>query len=344
MNSEPELKYYTIADLRQWLLHNKPIEGLSDKIIAPQRAYAIMNNPYVKDSDAVISAIFEDEEPAAYTAAFPDMLNKKRIWWLTTLWCNPKFQGHGYGLIVVGSLIDAHKPEHTYDRWSANETIEICNYLGMRTVYSSRYYLGDKAINRDSIKGKIAYYAQLFTKMVKRVPLPCNIYTLKYISFVDGEAYDFICSHRGNDLFLREQKMLNWILQYPFLQSSYILNKVEKNTSFSSNTESYKYVVVKVYQDNKLVGVYMLREDTSLLAVVFIYYTNREVVFESVAEHFIKMSSSGIFTEDIELVNYLRKFIYFPCIHEHHVSFSMPSEFDLPNDYKFQLIDGDSFA
>ena len=68
----PELKIYTILDLRNWLIHNHATEGLSDKIIAPQRAYAIINNPYVKDEDSVLCAIFENEIPVAYTATFPD--------------------------------------------------------------------------------------------------------------------------------------------------------------------------------------------------------------------------------------------------------------------------------
>ena len=59
----PDLKKYTILDLRNWLIHNHATEGLSDKIIAPQRAYAIINNPYVKDEDSVLCAIFENEIP-----------------------------------------------------------------------------------------------------------------------------------------------------------------------------------------------------------------------------------------------------------------------------------------
>ena len=94
-----DLKLYTILDLRNWLIHNHSIDGLSDKIIAPQRAFAIINNPYVKDNDVVLCAIFENSTPVAYTAAFPDWINREEriVWWFSTLYCHPSVQGKGYG-------------------------------------------------------------------------------------------------------------------------------------------------------------------------------------------------------------------------------------------------------
>lgn len=93
----PELKLYTVKQLRAWLMHNHATEGLSEQIIAPSRAWAIIHNPYVKDEDPVLAAIFVDGEMAAYTAAFPELIEEKRYWWFTSLWCNPKHQGKGFG-------------------------------------------------------------------------------------------------------------------------------------------------------------------------------------------------------------------------------------------------------
>ena len=71
----PEVKIYTVNDLRVWLTNNHPAKGLSERVIAPTRAWAIIHNPYVKEKDAIVAAIFEDGELAAYTASFPDMLD-----------------------------------------------------------------------------------------------------------------------------------------------------------------------------------------------------------------------------------------------------------------------------
>ena len=160
----PDLKVYTVTDLREWLENNRPAEGLSGRVIAPTRAWAIIHNPYVKDEDAILGAIFEDGELATYTASFPDMLDGKRVWWASTLYCYPKFTGKGYGLIVVGSLMEAHEPDLTYDRWAAKETVEIFNHFGYHTTYTKRYHLGDKKIDTSTIKGKFVDCVQELNK------------------------------------------------------------------------------------------------------------------------------------------------------------------------------------
>lgn len=348
----PDLKLYTIKDLREWLINNNPPAGLNEHVIAPVRAHAILNNPYVKDDDAVVATIYEGEELAAFTAAFPEITNHKfpitncdsnRIWWATTLWCNPKFQGKGYGLIVIGSLMEAHDGEITLDRWGAKETVEIFMCLGYQTIYTSRYIFGDKTINRSTLKGKLAYCIQEFQKFVHHTlcTIPHTPYTLKYSTFVDGEVYAFIKSHHDDDLFLREQKMLNWILRYPFGVGCELIDRVEKDTEFSSYVAKTNYKLVKVYVGEALVGVYFWHNGS----VTYLYYEQamRDVVLASIADHVCK-SKCGLTTEDSSLASYMKAHVYFPSYKEEMVSFSIPEDMTLLDSYTMQLGDGDSFA
>ena len=213
----PELKLYTVADLREWLEHNHPVDGLSEQIIAPSRAWAIIHNPYVKDDDPVLAAIFEDGEMAAFTAAFPEMISNQRYWWFTSLWCDPKHQGKGFGLIVIGSLAEIYGEEFILDRWGAKETVEIFSCLGAQTAYTPRYIFGSK-INRQTAKGQLVYVVRLLQKGLHKLiekPTKHEDYALRYLSYIDNETYAFIQSHRDQDLFLRTQLMLNWILHEP---------------------------------------------------------------------------------------------------------------------------------
>ena len=125
------------------------------------------------------AAIFEDGEIAAYTASFPDMLDGKRVWWASTLYCYPQFAGRGYGMIVVGSLMEAHEPDLTYDRWGAQETVEIFNHFGYQTIYTKRYHLTDKKIDTSSLKGKLAYCAQELKKFLKSFICQPNLLSIK---------------------------------------------------------------------------------------------------------------------------------------------------------------------
>ena len=336
----PELKLYTVKDLREWLENDHPAEGLSERVIAPTRAWAIIHNPYVKDDDAIVAAIFEDGELAAYTASFPDILDGKRVWWASTLYCYPQFTGKGYGLIVVGSLMEAHEPELTYDRWAAKETVEIFNHFGYQTTYTKRYHLSDGKIDITTLKGKIAYCAQELKKLFYPWQKHTNAnYTIEYASTIDDETYAFMKSHRKNDLWVREQTMLNWILRYPFKRGG--VN--EKACEFGSDAKVYEYKVAKVYVDEMLQGAYVLRQHDDELSVVYLYYREekRDVVCDAILDQIITLRPKSFITENVYLYERVREGLYFPQKEEEQVSLSMQ---EVKGEFTMQMGDGDGFA
>lgn len=340
----PELKLYTVKNLREWLTNNHPAEGLSERVIAPTRAWAIVHNPYVKDEDAIVAAIFEDGELAAYTASFPDMLDGKRVWWASTLYCYPQFTGKGYGLIVVGSLMEAHEPDLTYDRWGAKETVEIFNHFGYQTTYTKRYHLTDKKIDTSTIKGKLAYCAQELKKCLHpwRKTLEAN-YKVQHVTSIDDEVYSFMKAHKRDNIWLREHEMLNWILEYPFYQSGKWNENNETDCFFSSDAKIYEFKVAKVYVGEKLQGVYVLRRHDDEMSVVYLYYTyeKRDVVFDSIIDSIIAQHPKSFVTENVSLYKRVRERLYFPKSEEASVSLSLP---EIKGDFTMQMGDGDSFA
>ena len=339
----PELKLYTVKDLRDWLEHNHPAEGLSERVIAPTRAWAIVNNPYVKEDDVIVAAIFEDGQLAAYTASFPDMLDGQRIWWASTLYCYPQFAGRGYGMIVVGSLMEAHEPDLTFDRWGASETVEIFNHFGYSTAYTLRYHLSDGKIDTSSLKGKLAYRAQELKKYLHPwLKASKANYTIQYASTIDDEAYAFMGAHRGTNLWLREQDMLNWIVSCPFVKAG----QDECVCAFGGNAKRYEYKVVKVYVGEKLHGVYVLLLNDESLNVVYLYYTyeKRDVVFDSIIDQLISFRPKSFVTENPNLFERVREHLYYPKMREEKVSLSIPDNKQELTNFTLQLGDGDSFA
>lgn len=339
----PDLKIYTVRDLLDWLDKGNPVEGLDEQVIAPQRAWAIAHNPYVKDEDAVVAAIYEGCELAAFTASFPDMLEGKRVWWASTLYCYPQFAGRGYGMIVVGSLMEAHEPELTYDRWGASETVEIFNRFGYKTTYTTRYHLSNGKIDTSTLKGKLAYCTQELKKCLHPWPKSSKAdYTIEYASTIDNEAYAFMQAHRGKDLWLREQDMLNWIVSYPFVKAG----KIETDCVFGADAKLYEYKVAKVYSQEQLVGVYILRVHDDEFSVVYIYYTEecKDIVYASIANQLIAIKPKEFVTEDMVFFAYVREYLYFPKMLEEKVSLSLLLNNNIVAEYTLQLGDGDSFA
>lgn len=354
----PDLKLYTVAQLRDWLMHNRTVEGLSEQIISTPRAWAIIHNPYVQNEDPVLAAIFIDGEVAAYTAAFPEVFGKPlykdekgendRVWWFSTLWCNPKHQGKGFGLIVVGSLAEQYGEGRCFDRWGAKEAVEIFQCLGLQTIYTSRYCLCDGVINKSALRGKIAYAKQKVCKWWHNRSLkPTNTpYTLCYLSHIDDVTYKFIKNNCKQDMLLHSQDMLNWELRYPFIVSSPIIKRVKLDTSFSSNVVNGQLYAVQVWNTNELVGFYLLKYCEWALYVKYLYYVeaNKECVFESILDHIIVLYVDRFETENKELADYIQHRIYFPKTKTIPISLSYPDTFPLQSTYTMQYGDGDSFA
>lgn len=345
----PELKLYTVAQLRDWLMHNDAAEGLSEQIIAPNRAWAIIHNPYVKDDDLVVAAIFVKGENVAYTTAFPEMLDGKRYWWFSTLWCNPKYRGNGYGLIVIGSLVEIYGAEYCLDRWGAQDTVEIFTYFGHKTIYTSRYALGSK-IERSTPKGKLVAFVRNTQKCVHRL-IECHThkadYTLRYIPNIDDATYAFIEAHRGSNYFHRTQDTLNWILHYPFSYSAPLQERIGKTLPvFKAETHNTELFAVQVWDDGALIGFFLQKQNVDILHILYLYYdeSQRAKVFASIRDHVRRMKIAQCVTESGELADYLRKEIYFPKHSVQEISFSVPASMDLPRNRQLQYGDGDCFT
>lgn len=350
----PDLKIYTILDLRNWLIHNHATEGLSDKIIAPQRAYAIINNPYVKDEDSVLCAIFENEVPVAYTTAFPDWIEREKriIWWFSTLYCHPSVQGKGYGLIVIGQLCELIGESNYFDMDGAEETVSIFNYLGLKTRYISRYLFTHKNIHPSSLKGVLAYAIDCITQRqcgIRRKNLlqkiATNNYNLRYVSYVDDITYRFIVNHAINDVFVRSQAMLNWIISYLFMQASPLINRVDRTLEFASEVKAYTLQTVQVWKHDNLVGVFMYRMMNRQFSLKYLYYDTNytQDVFEAIAEHIISLKAQSIQTTNTVFAQWLKPLMLTSKYIEEKQSFSFPDWFDI-KDRNIQLGDGDVFV
>lgn len=345
----PDLKLYTVAQLREWIEHNHAAEGLSETIIAPHRAYAIIHNPYVKDDDPVVAAIFVEGGNVAYTTAFPEMIDGKRYWFFSTLWCNPKHRGNGYGLIVIGSLVEIYGVEYCLDRWGAQDTVEIFAYFGHKATYTHRYALGCK-IDKRTTKGKIVAFVRSAQKCMHRLierPSKCEDYTLRYIPYIDEYTYAFIRAHRDNDYLLRTQETLNWVLRYPFSYSAPLAERIDKKLPiFQAETPHTELFAVQVWDKEELIGFYMMKQNADVLHILYLYYEDAQKtkVFASICDHVKRMKIEQCVTEHKPLADYLRKEIYFPKHSVHEISFSVPNTMELPEEGTVQYGDGDCFT
>ena len=340
------IKTYTVKQIRNWLQHNSDIDGLSSEVIKPSFAWALIHNPYLRDDDPIVAALYECGCLAAATCAFPDLFDlplfvddngiQRRIWWFPMLWCKPEYRRKHYGTLVLSSLAEQYGWECSWAAWAVPASRKIFENNGHKTYFFLRYFLENKSINTKALKGKVALiYQTLKTCCCSTVKpkIPQYGYTLCYLNNVDDFSFDFINNHREKHFFHSSIEKLNWDLQYPWSLSAILDYKVLKTGDYFSDVFSKVYnSFVQVWYFNKLIGVYRISQIDSSLSCDNIFYENQfcEIVFASVVEHIKKLGITSFDTEDGKLYDYVNKYIYFPKSRVEKLSLTIPQSIHVP--------------
>lgn len=341
-----DIKHYTVAQVRNWLEHNRVIEGLTSEVISPAYAWSLIHHPDVNDGDPIIATVFDNGTLAAATCAIPEIMvrpkfvdkdgKQKRVWWFPMLWVKPEYRGKGYGLVVIGSLAEVYGLDCAWTAWAVPESIEIFEYLGCATHYFMRYFMGEKQIKTSSFKGKLAKIKQDVHKWWHKnrmKALPHYDFEIKYITNIDDDSYDFICKHSTDYFILSSQKVINWRLQYPGRISMPLTVRVKKSGSFFSNISPLILNhYVQVWHKNELIGLYQLRQGNASLSCESIFYADEyiEYVFASVVEHIFRTQASHFETESEELAEFVKKYVYFPRCTSERLSLSISPLIPVP--------------
>lgn len=350
-----ELKLFTLSDLKDWILLGKRVDGLTEEVITTTRAYAFVNNPFVEDDLPVVATLYVDHELAAYTAAFPEVLVQPEVktHWFNSLYVSPKFEGKGYGLFVIGSLMESYGDDPVFDLDAVPTSVEILSYLGLQTGTFPQYDFRNKSFRRNSLKGTLAgtldtilrFWRTRKTLNALRKRIQTSSYTLKYDTFVDEDAFDFMRRHAAGDSFLRSRAALNWMLRTPFVHESPLVHRVKNNILFASTKERQRYYVVKVFTQGVLVGVYIFCDSSSKLSLMYLYYDfqHEEDVMLSIAEHILYFKNARFSTTHSGVADFVSRYKLYPLSKTIPTSICYSRGYESVHDKEIQGGDGDMF-
>jgi len=353
--SSPELKIYTIRNLKEWIEDGRSIEGLTEAVITPTRAYSFIHNPYVTDDMPVASAMFVENNPAAFTAAFPEHLAKPNCitHWINSLYVSPKYEGKGYALFVLGSLLECYNDDPIFDLDAMDTSVEILKYLGLKTKTFPLYLFREKVISGRSVASrllsqynKLSQNKQHSNAMAKLRKEGSKMkYTLQYDNFIDYEAYDFMVTHSDKDAFLRQRESFNWMLHYSFTHEAPLLGKVHSKNLFSSSKQQQRYYVVKLYVEESLKAIYILCETADRLSLKYLYYSTEyeKETMQSIIEHVSILKKKEFTTTNKTVAVWMNHYGWYPMQSMSHPSFCYSNEYNCIADLDIQGGDGDMF-
>lgn len=351
MEEDIRLELFTVQQVRDWLKTGVAERGLSEEVISRTRAWSIIHNPYATDDLNIVSAIFVNDEVAAYTHLFPDESRGERMYWNTTLYCNPKYEGRGYGAIVIGQFCELYG-ERYFDLDAAAASVANLKFCGLNVDFVPQYVLSGKTIKGDGYKAKLARlkekidYARTNRKSDLEREIKKADFRIKYVPFVSDAVYTFIKKHSENDVFLRSQAMFNWILNYPLMQDSPIANRVERDSVFSSTKQGAHIYGVEVYYDDDLVGFYVLNRSANGIEVSYIYCEQRfeQKVFLSIAEHVLYFNAPQVQMSNERLLKFMQEYKLYSKTNLYMKSFAYPQGFVYDAAKEMQAGDGDNLT
>lgn len=350
-----ELKLFKLSDLKDWILLGKRVDGLSEEVITTTRAYAFVNNPYVEDCMPVVATLYVDHELAAYTAAFPEVLVQPEVktHWFNSLYVSPKFEGKGYGLFVIGSLMESYGDDPVFDLDAVPTSVEILSYLGLQAGSFPQYDFRNKSFRRNSLKGVLANAFDSVLRFCRtsgtlnrlKEQIRKSSYTIQYDNFVDEDAFVFMKQHAEGDLFLRSKDSLNWMLGTPFVHEAPLMHRVKNSILFSSAKERQRYYVVKVYDQGVLVGVYIICDSSSKLSLMYFYYDvlHEEEVMLSIAEHILRFKNPRFSTTHPGVAGFVSRYKLYPLSSMIPTSICYPKGYESVLGKAIQGGDGDMF-
>lgn len=354
MSEQVDISLFSAEQIKNWLFHNAHYKGLSEKLIDKGRAFALVTNPFVTDEMPLISAIFVDDEVAAFTYVFPDELEKpekKTVYWNTTLYVNPKYEGRGFAYCVIAQICEIYGKDY-FDLDAAEASVENLKYQGMTVEYLTQYVLQNKNIIRQGLKGELAYWKEkvcrcrMSNEKLLRKDLAQSSFNIEYVSYIDDELFSFIYKNSNHDLILRSQKSFNWLLQSPFMLETPCYERIRYTNVFLSSVPEFKIYGLKILKDSRIVGFCILRKLVDEWSVKYVYYSAEGEIstFMAIAEHVISSPCRKFFTASKKLCDFINQYgLYSQCV-EYKKSFAYPSEFCYDKSLHIQAGEGDNMT
>ncbi|MHC1704053.1 MAG: GNAT family N-acetyltransferase [Tenuifilaceae bacterium] len=291
--------------------------------ISRHRAMSYSANPRSSAHDVVLYLAYKEEKLIGYRTVLPDYLfigdQQLRIGWLSGNWVHEKFRRQGVAMLLL---------EEACKDWSSN--LLFTNYaLESKAVYDKsgkfdllstkkgrRYYLRPSLSillpSRSSFLKHSSFALKLIDfifGLINPIPLLTKMISLgrkvefEYLSRPENEVsemFESVCSATPTR---RSRFELQWILRFPWLVSSPMGDRIGKKYYFSSSPSKFCQTIVKVFNNDNLVGFIIFNINGGKLTVPYISFNPEDstLMAKVILLHALKFKVSliTIYNEDL---------------------------------------------
>ncbi|MBI2968963.1 MAG: GNAT family N-acetyltransferase [Bacteroidetes bacterium] len=263
------IRAIALRELEKWILSDE-FRTMQVVPITRHRAISHINNPGAQGDDPVLWITYENDRMTGYLGALPDLFRgQKEIFrgaWLSCLWIDKNFRGRG----IASKLL-----KHAFLDWK--NRIAIRDYTPeAKTLYEStgkfvplsentgnglraylRFDLHERLPRKFPLLSKIsgllnrydgvlnAINESRLAKRMQEITIATG-YSFEELPAMDEESSEFIRGFTGQTLNVVDQKLLNWIMSFPWVLEDADKENFSVRYHFSSYDKRFLFRLMKV--------------------------------------------------------------------------------------------------
>ncbi|MDR2235588.1 MAG: GNAT family N-acetyltransferase [Chryseobacterium sp.] len=295
--------------------------------ITEHRAASQIRNPKASDEQTLLILAFDEGQLAGYAGCFPDHFTagEKVIpyAWLSTLFVHPDFRKKRVAKILLKKVIEEYQGRIAITEFTA-EAEALYNIMGVfEYVFpkeGKRYYFRTDAAHLiPEKKPDVKSLKPLFKVMdvaanslisVKNIGVKKPDFKYEILDRIDAESADFMASFSGQ----RNAEEINVFIDHPWI----LEGKKDNRYLFSSFAEVFKYLWIKLYDENNtLSACFLLQLRDGYLKIPYLFSNeDQDRVVRFLSFFIVKHKIKGFTCYQTALNDKIKKSAAFPKIYE----------------------------
>lgn len=326
---------------------NKIIDNAKEGEFVPisdQRALAMANNPVADPNDLGMMAAFRGDEIVGYFGIMPINLwhngNISKVHWFSTWNVSPKVRGQGVGSQLMAEclkwdldfLIVGSKPARDVSRkfgflelpllkvatfdfvsfWRFNPITLLLRFF--RKVF---YLLRINIKIEKSTKSVNAWFQRVFGFLIKKLTYPIlikqsqNLDLITWNAVPNAKEVSLPANHEVT--FYRDQSIINWMLQFPWVVSPGESRTEKMDFYFSDVKDEFENVALEIQANNKSIGFityqYSSTNGISTVKIEDVNFSKPELLFAIACSIAKERNADKIMLNDAYIDEFRNKFM-----------------------------------
>ncbi|HLA54881.1 MAG TPA: GNAT family N-acetyltransferase [Flavobacterium sp.] len=290
-------------------IYKKDIPGLLSNVefwknsflaISRHRLHAHLKNPTSDDTDVVLLLAYLNQELVGYMGVYIDKIildgAETKIGWLSTWWVHPKTKGSGIGREILNTMYEANNgkigisqftpsAKRVYDKSgyfaTLKKSVGIKGILKSHTAYlipqlypkmnflKPGFALLDFLINA-LVSVKLLFLEQVIKKRLQNIKVD-------YLTTPDAETIEIIKAHNSHHISEKSPDFFEWLKACHWVEEAPLLEFTDKSKyEFSMYDKSFAIYLVKVTENNRCIGFFVLQKRNVMVKLLFAYYDGKD--------------------------------------------------------------------